>query len=146
MALVGQRVGDCIFNEWSQLRDDLGNQIFIGVLYWCWFYEDGLRNRLGNNAYRCRNYFNNLWSWCFCANSNETGFTCSSFLVSIFICSVFNGDQGSKWVNIAVFTSYNIRISCFLMFNVGLFVLIGYLVFKSVCWIRLKMRKDLFIY
>ena len=76
---------------------------------------------------------------------HKVGFRLTFFPVAIWIGNVGNSDQGTKWIYIAVLTSYNVVLSTFLVSNVGLGLFISNLVFIIIRWIGLKVDRDFFI-
>ena len=124
------------------MSDNFSDQIFTVVFlyYWCRLWSNrsgrGWPNRL--NADRLDNFYN--WFGGFFGYGNEAGFTGSSFPISVSIGCVLYGDQRSKGVNVAVFSSNNIRVSGFGVLDVSLFFIGCYLVLICVSWVQLQYK------
>ena len=148
--------GNSVSDEGGKLSNDSGNKItFIrgrfsfhyfphnrfwgrfGSRFGDWSTAD--RGRENNFANRSR-YLDSTGR--LGTDLEKVGFGFTFFPVAIWIGNVGNSDQGTKWIYIAVLTSYNVVLSAFLVSNVGLGLFISNLVFIIICWIGLKVDWD----
>ena len=134
------------------MRNDSSNEITVIRPSFCFDYL--LDNRFnGFHNFSGRSWLDNLsdnrsgfGSWSSLNDWDSTnlhkislGFT--FFPIAVFVSNVVDGDQGTIWINIAVFTGYNVVLSSFLVSDVCLGSVIRHLVGIIVFWIGLEQKR-----